>query len=193
MWEDTAGAWASLVGVGAAAAIVRAPGGDLPATASPLQGPAVAVTGGRPPLAGGCGQDCPSRGQVWHPALSSPPGLRQDGGTPRLLPGRPRAPGRAEPRSLLTGPAEVGVAGLQRAPLLQEREYLPTPSSSQTLDCEGAQETGGQRACLTSADRKRCLAGPGRADPGGWVSRSLPQVPLSFELHGPLAYSLTIY
>lgn len=64
--------------------------------------------------------------------------------------------------------------------------YLPTPSASQTLKWEGAQETGGQRACLIAADRKRCLAGPGRAGPDGWVSRSLLQDPLlalSFESH----------
>lgn len=67
-------------------------------------------------------------GQLWHPGPPlSPPGLRQDGGTARLLPGRPRAPGRAGPRALLTGSAEVAVAGLQGAPLLQEGEYSRPP------------------------------------------------------------------
>lgn len=178
IWEDTAGAWASPVGVvvGAAAVTVGAPGGGLPAQAPPVQEPTVAATGGQPPLAGGGGRR--GRGGMQPglpqsaaevPSLLSPPpapGLRQDGGTPRLLPGRPCAPGRAAPRSLLTGPAEVGVAGLQRAPLLQEREYLP-PLLLPDPGGGGAQETGGQRACLISADRKRCLAREGLAQVAG--------------------------
>lgn len=97
---------------------VGAPGGGLPARAPPLQ-----------ELLWQRLEDAPAggRGAIPAPFPAPPPGLRQDGGTPRLLPGGPCAPGRAAPRSLLTGPAEVGVAGLQRAPLLQEREYLPTP------------------------------------------------------------------
>lgn len=112
---------------------------------------------------------CSSRGSCGIPAPLSPPGLCQDGGTARLLPGRPRAPGRAGPRALLTGSAEVEVAGLQGAPLLQEGEYLPPP----TLEWERAQEMGGQRACLISADRKRCLAGPGECGPR-WLGVSVP-------------------
>lgn len=63
--------------------------------------------------------------------LSAPPtGFCQDGQTARLLPGGPRAPGRAGPRGPLADPAEV--AGLLGAPRAREREYPHLPAPSQT-------------------------------------------------------------
>nr|XP_051688591.1 breast carcinoma-amplified sequence 4 isoform X5 [Oryctolagus cuniculus] len=50
---------------------------------------------------------------------SEPEGLCQDGRAPRRLPGGPRASGRAGPRGLPPGPAEV--AGRRGAPLLQKQ------------------------------------------------------------------------
>lgn len=72
--------------------------------------------------------------QPWHLVSPLPTGLCQDGQTTRLLPGGPRAPGRAGPRGPLAGPAEV--AGLLRPPHAREREYPHLPAPSQTPERE---------------------------------------------------------
>lgn len=78
------------------------------------------------------------------------------------------------------------VAGLQGAPLLQEREYLPTalllpdPGEGEGL---GKGEVRGHVSFLQTGNR--VWLAPGKAGPGGWASQLLPEVPLlalSFEV-----------